>query len=208
MVKRNLSTPFRYILITDNPVENLNENIIQKQLWSHHRLLGSCFTRLFTFSTEFSSYVGDRFISMDLDMVITGDITGLLDREEDFVYYKMRGSDGTPASGWRMNNGMYMMKTGSRKFVWEIFDKDPEDALRKRVRPGSDQGWTNYIMDLANEAHWQQEKDGIYDMRQNFLEKDRAVMPENCKIVMWPGPRDPSESAYQIQYSEILSHYR
>ena len=79
-------------------------------------------------------YVGDRFISMDLDMVITGDITGLLDRDEDFVYYKMRGSDGTPASGWRMNNGMYMMKTGSRNFVWEIFDKDPEDALRKRVR--------------------------------------------------------------------------
>ena len=63
-------------------------------------------------------------------------------------------------------------------------------------------------MDLANEAHWQQERDGIYDMRQNFLEKDRTDIPENCKIVMWPGPRDPSKSTYQTLYSEILSHYR
>jgi hypothetical protein len=35
-------------------------------------------------------------------MIITGDITPLLDRDESFVYFKMRGSDGT---GWRMNNG-------------------------------------------------------------------------------------------------------
>jgi hypothetical protein len=208
MVKRHLQIPFQYIVICDKPLEDLHPYIQQKPLWSHHRLLGSCFTRLFTFSRDFSSYVGNRFVAMDLDMVITGDITDLLSRDEPFVYYKMRGPDGTPASGWRMNNGIYMMDTGSRHFVWEIFNNDPEDALRKRARPGSDQGWTNHIMDLANEAHWLQQRDGIYDMRQNFLEKGRTEIPQNCKIVMWPGPRDPSESAYREDYAELLSHYK
>lgn len=203
MVKRNIQLPFNYVLITDNISPEVNKDIKQIKLWDKHRELGGCFHRLFTFSKEFEEYVGDRFVAMDLDMVITGDITPLLNHDLDFIYYKMRGSDGT---GWRMNNQMYMMKTGSRSFVWEQFDADPKKVMDMRVGPGTDQGVTNALLDLDNEYHWIQ-GDAIYDMRQDFIETGRTELPEGTRIVMWPGPRDPMQTAWQEKYSWINENY-
>lgn len=203
MIKRNLNIPFHYLLITDNKIDF--PEIEQLDLWETHRKLGGCYHRLFTFSNEFRKYVGDRFVQMDLDMIITGDITPILSRSEDFVYYKMKGSDGT---GWRMNNGMYMMTTGARSFVWESFNENPRMAMSKRVGNGTDQGVTNSMLDLENEAHWTQ-GDMIYDMRQDFIEKNRVGLPENCRIVMWPGPRDAiQQPAWAEKYPWISEHYQ
>jgi len=205
MVKRNLHIPFNYVLITDKKEPELPEDICQIDLWNTHRQLGGCYHRLFTFAPEFEEYVGERFIQMDLDMIITGDITPLLDREEDFVYYRMKGPDGT---GWRMNNGMYMMNTGARSFVWETFNEHPRKAMSKRVGNGTDQGITNSLLDLENEAHWTQ-GDRIYDMRQDFLEVGKMDLPEDCRIVMWPGPRDAIKNPeWAEQYPWITEHYK
>ena len=209
MVARNLHIPFRYVLITDKRDHSINENVIQLDLWNNHRELGGCYHRLFTFSYEFKNWVGDRFCAMDLDMIITGDITPLLSRTEDFVYYRMRGSDGT---GWRMNNGMYMMNTGARVAYWEMFDRDPRQAMNARVGPGTDQGWTNFCIsslynELGENAYWQQGKDGIYDMRQDIIEKNRTDLPEDCRILMWPGPRDPQQEQFRKKYNFIEKYY-
>jgi hypothetical protein len=203
MVKRNLKIPFNYILITDNISPKINKEIKQIKLWEKHRELGGCFHRLFTFSKEFKEYVGDRFVAMDLDMIITGDITPLFDHDHEFVYYKMRGSDGT---GWRMNNGMYMMNTGARSFVWELFDEDPQKIMSIRHGPGTDQGVTNALLDLKMESHWSQGL-GILDMRQDILEKGRTELPPNTLIVMWPGPRDPMQQQWREQFPWIEEHY-
>lgn len=204
MVSRNLKIPFKYILITDKKDDRINTDIIQLDLWPYYRELGGCYHRLFTFSKEFEEYVGSRFISMDLDMVITSDITSLLTISDDFVYYRMKGSNGT---GWRMNNGMYMMDTGSRSFVWEKFNQDPDDIMSKRNGPGTDQGVTNFLLDLEKETCWTQGK-YIFDMRQDFIEKNRTELPDDCRIVMWPGPRDPNQSQWKSRYKWIEEYYK
>lgn len=205
MVKRNLNIPFRYILMTDDITPKINKEVEQYKLWNTHRNLGGCYHRLFTFSKEFEKCGGERFIQMDLDMIITGDITPLLDRDEDFVYYRMKGPDG---SGFRMNNGMYMMNTGSRSFVWETFNENPRKAMSLRKGNGTDQGVTNSMLDLENEAHWDQ-GDMIYDMRQDFIEKQKVDLPEDCRIVMWPGPRDAIKNPeWADQYPWIKEHYK
>lgn len=203
MLKMNLKMPFRYILITDEISPEVHGDIIQLPLWDKHRELGGCFHRLFTFSKEFEQYVGKRFVSMDLDMIITGDLTALFNNDKDFVYYKMRGGDGT---GWRMNNGMYMMNTGARSFVWEQFDADPKKVMDMRVGPGTDQGVTNALLDLDKEYHWIQ-GDGILDMRQDFIEAGRVDLPQNTRIVMWPGPRDPMNTAWREKFPWINYFY-
>jgi hypothetical protein len=203
MISDNLNIPFNYFLFTDNISGHYNSNIKVCKLWDYCRPLGGCYNRLFSFSKDMLPLVGDRAIYMDLDMIITGDITRLLDRDEDFVYYKMRNASGP---GQRMNNGMYMMTTGSRDFIWEEFISDPQQAINMRKGAGTDQGWTNYRLDLENEAHWTQGVDGIYDMRQDII-FGKGVLPENCKILMWPGPRDPSQKHWRKKYKFIEEYY-
>ena len=212
MVKRNLKIPFKYYCITDdwtdsNQKDWLNPEIQVLDLWPWHRELGGCFHRLFQYSYEFKEdYIDGKIVSMDLDMIITGDITPLLDRNEDFVYYRMKGPDGT---GWRMNCGMYMLKTGSRVPYYEAFNKDPKKAMQVRVGPGTDQGWMNFCIQQAGqqEAHWTQCEDGIYDMRQDIIEKGLTELPEDCRILMWPGPRDPSQPQWKEKYKFIEKYY-
>lgn len=210
MIRRNLSIPFRYVLFTDQRDYTINENVIQLDLWDRFRELGGCYHRLYTFSNQMKAMVGDRFVCMDLDMIITGDITALLTREEDFIYYRMKGSDG---NGWRMNNGMYMMNAGAREHIWEEFKNAPDASMGKRVGPGTDQGWTNYWIQEQHpnraivDAYWEQGSDGIYDMRQDIIEKNRTDLPENCKILMWPGPRDPQQEKFRKKYKFIEKYY-
>lgn len=202
MIKNNLKIPFKYYLFTDKIYGEYDEGIEVLRLWDICRDLGGCYNRLYTFSQEMRDFVGDRAVYMDLDMVVTGDITSLLDRKEDFVYFKMRGSNGT---GWRMNNGIYMMDTGSRSYVWEKFIENPQKAIANRKGPGTDQGWTNAILPLDEEYHWSQ-GEHIFDMRQDFLETGRTELPEDCRIVMWAGPRDPTVGDWS-KYPWIEKYY-
>jgi len=202
MVSQNLNIPFRYHLFTDKIYGEYDEGIKVQPLWDICRDLGGCYNRLYTFSGEMSLLIGERAVYMDLDMIITGDITPLLDRDESFVYFKMRGSNGT---GWRMNNGLYMMDTGRRSFVWEKFIESPEYAIANRKGPGTDQGWTNAVLDLDSEAHWTQGK-YIYDMRQDFLETGRTELPDDCRIVTWAGPRDPTVGDWS-KYPWVKKYY-
>ena len=203
MVKRNLNIPFKYHLFTDEIDSSLNSEISQHELWTTYRELGGCFHRLFTFSKEFGDLIGGRFICMDLDMVIVDDISKLLDRKEEFVYYRMRNADG---KGWRMNNGMYMMEPGSRKEIWETFSKNPSRVMANRVGPGTDQGVTNSLLNLKKEANWSQRR-GIYDMRLDFLVTGKKDLPHDAKIVMFPGPRDPENNNLKAHFKWIESNY-
>lgn len=202
MISRNLDMDFRYVLITDEKID-LPDNIKQVDLWDDYRILGGCYHRLFTFSKSFGDVIeNDRFVAMDLDMVITGNITSLLKRKEDFIYYRMHDSNTT-----FMNNSMYMMNVGARDFVWTEFDKNSEKLIAKRQRPGTDQAITNMLLDLDKEQYWDQ-GDMIFDMRRNILSSQSTELPTNCKIVMWPGPRDPNQNKWKNKYVWIKEYYR
>lgn len=219
MVNRHLHIPFAYHLFADREIAGLNENIIQHDLWEKYREFGGCYHRLYTFSKNMNKYFSGRFVSMDLDMIIVDDITGLITRKEDFVFFKNRvGPNPQDAfeldnlhpvgCGWRMSNSVYMMDIGARSFVWEDFDNDPEKAIEKRKGPGSDQSWCNYVLNLKNENFWEQGKDGIYDFRQDFLKMKLNKIPHNAKIVVFSGPRDPSQSIWKNEYGFLIEHWR
>jgi len=62
-------------------------------------------------------------------------------------------------------------------------------------------------MELDKELHWDK-SDGIYDFRLHLLEQGKKELPEDAKIVMWPGPRDPSQEQWREQFPWIEEHYR
>lgn len=109
----------------------------------------SCYRRLSMFSPDAAELFGaERFASMDLDVVIGGNIDSILDRAEDFV---MCGPS-SKGRRWIYNGSLVMMNAGARRCVYDDFSPEmAEIASRKFV--GSDQAWIAYALG-PGEAIW------------------------------------------------------
>jgi hypothetical protein len=215
MLKRNLQVPFELICITDDPAEFLfgtypfkkMGEITILRLWSWGKDYPGCFRRLKLFDPEMKKFIGERFVLMDLDVVIARDITSLFKRNEDFIIWGDRPMR-NPYCG-----SLFMLKAGARSQVWDSFNIEDYPCKRDNgTYPlGTDQ---NHIYNcIPNEATWNI-KDGIYnfgfDIRfNNKLLKSKKVnyskiikkesvrggngqLPENARIIFFNGKDDPS----------------
>lgn len=109
----------------------------------------SCYRRLAMFSPDAADLFGaDRFVSMDLDCVIGGNIDSILDRDEDFVIC----GPSQPGGRWIYNGSMMMMDAGARPIVYEQFTPEGAEAASARF-VGSDQAWIAYALG-DGEATW------------------------------------------------------
>lgn len=115
----------------------------------------SCYRRLSMFSPDAAEVYGaERFVSMDLDCVIGGNIDHIFDRDEDFIICPP-SQDG---ARWIYNGSMLMMNAGARPQVFEDFTPaGAELASQKYV--GSDQAWLAYSLGVG-ETTWT-EDDGV-----------------------------------------------
>ena len=186
MVARHYPKPHRFVCITDDP-RGL-EDVETVPLWFQHLKLGGCFHRLRLFSDGMRELLGPRFIAMDLDCVVTGDLTPIFERTEDFVmnaYCCPRERD------QHYNGSLMLMDAGARKQVWETFD--PDESLRaiehhKRTVVGTDQAWTRIVLGKG-EARFT-EADGVYDYKHSPALKS-GKLPKDARIVFFSGPRNP-----------------
>ena len=78
MFRRHLHIPHEMVCITDQ-IDGFNENIRIIPLWNDYNRSGGCFRRLKIFSDEMAALIGKRFVSVDLDVVLVGDITPIFD---------------------------------------------------------------------------------------------------------------------------------
>lgn len=190
MVERNYRKPHRFICVTDDG-EGLDPQVEVVPLWDDHAELPnpsfstgpSCYRRLKVFSRDIGAVLGERFICLDLDTVITGDIAPLLDRTEDFIAWR------NPDPRWPLNGSMFMLTAGARPQVWESFDPHSSPARSHSAGcKGSDQGWMSFVLGKG-EATWDK-ADGVYSYDQH-LRKLGNVLPLNARMVMFHGAMDP-----------------
>lgn len=205
MVARNLKLPHRFTCVTDDPT-GIDKHVRIVPLWKEFGNIPnpsgahnpSCYRRLKIFSPEAKELFGERIVSMDLDVVVTGDLTPLFDRDDDFVIWGGQsiqpGRNGGALFCW-YNGSIMMLKAGSRPQVWDKFDpnKSPAEAHRANSR-GSDQGWISYI--LGKEEKIWSDKDGIYSFR-NQIYRRVGGLPANTKLVVFHGKQDPWDPAVQ-----------
>ena len=206
MVARHYPHPHRRICVTDDPV-GIAAGIELVPLWTdlaeipspHGTGKPSCYRRLKAFAPEMAAVFGPRFVSVDLDTVIVGDLSPLWNRTEDFVIW----GETNPRSWY--NGSMWLMTAGSRKQVWEQFDpKTSPRAAYRAGRFGSDQGWISHCLG-PKEATWSTQ-DGVYSYRVHIARKGGAL-PANARITMWHGADDPwGHRAMQIDW--VREHYR
>lgn len=190
MLDRRYRKPFEMVCFTDDS-EGIDGAIRVLPLPAEHGDLRSphgpgnpsCYRRLKLFSREMAEVIGPRFVNIDLDMVITADVTETFDRPEPFVIWAS-GGQRTPYNG-----GLYMMTAGAHPEVWETFDPkvSPQKAMGKGFF-GSDQAWIMYCL-YPRAATWTSVH-GIYSYRTQ-IKPNGNRLPANAKIVSCHGRHDP-----------------
>jgi hypothetical protein len=131
--------------------------------------------------------------------VITGNLTGIWDRPEDFVMY------GDTNRSTHYNGSMLLMTAGARPQVWSEFKpaSSPQEA-RAKGHYGSDQAWISFILGTG-EARWTR-KDGVYSFR-NDIQPNCGRLPANAVLVSFHGAHDPWGS-YAQQFSWVKENWR
>ena len=207
MVARHYPDPFRPICVTDD-AEGIDDGIEIVPLWNdfadvpspHGGNNPSCYRRLRLFHPDAAQWFGGRYVSLDLDVVITGDLSELWNRTETFVAW----GDTNPLPGSHYNGSMMLLTAGAHPEVWTDFD--PETSPRKAKRSGcfgSDQGWISYRLGPGH-PKWTT-RDGVYSFR-NHLATNMQHLPENARIVVFHGHHDPwGQFAQQIGW--LRKHY-
>lgn len=207
MIRRQYPHPHRFICVTDDP-HGIDAGIEVLPGWDdfaavpspHGGKNPSCYRRLRMFHPDAAQWFGQRFVSLDLDVVITGDLSPLWNRPEPIVFW----GDTNPQPGSHYNGSMVLMTAGSRPQVWTDFDPatSPRRSLQARCW-GSDQGWISYRLGKG-EAKWTK-ADGVYSFRNDL--KQSRVLPPNAKIVIFHGAHDPW-SPHAQQWPFVREHYR
>lgn len=207
MVARHYGLPHRFICVTDDPA-GIDPRVEIVPPWDdfaslpspHGEKQPSCYRRLRMFHPEIGKVFGPRFVSLDLDVVITGSLESVWNRPEDFVCW----GDTNPQPGSHYNCSMVLMTAGCRPQVWTDFDPTSSPRLAVKAKSfGSDQGWVSYRLG-PGEAKWTR-KDGVYSFR-NDLKPRGGALPADAKVVIWHGRFDPWMPEAK-RYGWVNDHY-
>jgi hypothetical protein len=203
MVARHYRKPHRFICITDDPA-GLDAEVEHVPLWNDHRDVPnptgggrpSCYLRLKLFDPDIGRLLGDRFVMMDLDAIVAGDLSPLFDRTEDAVFWR------SPAKVWPYNGAMMLLSAGARPQVWKDFDpvRSPLETQAAGYR-GSDQAWISHKLGW-HEAVWT-DRDGVYYYG-TIPKAMRHTLPPAARIVFTTGGTAP----WTLHHPWIRQHYQ
>lgn len=213
MIRRNVRIPVEVVCITDDAA-GITECDRVLPLWNefaeilspHPTLRGrspnpSCYRRLRMFAADAREWLGKRIVSMDLDCVVTGDITGLLTRREPFLAW----GDTNPTTYY--NGGLVMFDAGAVSEIYDGFRASPKAAIAKAQQLGqwgSDQGWIGAC--LGPHKPKLGTADGVYSYRLHVKPRS-GHLPSGARLVMFHGLVDPDHSEAQ-RLPWVREHYR
>jgi len=216
MVSRHLKMPHEIVCVTDNP-EGIDGGVRIVPLWNDLHDLGRCFVRLKAFSAEIGDLLGERFVSLDLDTVITGPLDPLFDRPEPFVVWA-DPSRKTPYCG-----SQWMLTAGALPQVWSEFSHAEHATLKQKFGYfGSDQAWMAHK--IKDAPRWTK-ADGVFSFRMHLMQlrggdpfglkfrrrvkyMGAATLPPNARIVHFHGAHDPSQAMVQTQLPWVVENWR
>lgn len=217
MIARNYPDPHRFICVTDD-AQGIDPRVEVVPLWDDHASIPnpsfrggpSCYRRLKVFSRDIGAVLGDRFVCIDLDVVITGSLRGLFNRTESFIGWR------NPNPMWPLNGSLFMLTAGARPAVWESFDPLTSPAISHAAGcRGSDQGWMSYVLG-CNEATWGPE-DGVWSFQDEIVGRNKPRMlprrppfklPGHARAVMFHGAIDPWTVQARRMAPWVKEHYQ
>jgi hypothetical protein len=210
-VAKRLPVPHKFVCITDD-AEGLDRRIEavpmpaqtfdslvnphqwkydEARSWGAKKYFPSCYRRLWLFSEE-ARALGDRVLALDVDVIVTGSLAPLVERDETFVGWCDEKNERPRVAG-----GVYLLKTGAHADVWNDFDPEtsPQIALQAGYS-GSDQAWMSYKL-CPHVATWGR-ADGLTKI--TWLEGEPS---KDTRLVFTAGHSPPWDSSVQRRYPWI-----
>lgn len=204
MVKRNLTIPHKFICVTDDDIEGIDTVPLD---WTKH-VPGTVYMRLMQHNPDWCrANLGERVMSLDIDMVVTGLLDEIASRTEDIVLWR---NPNFPQPGRAFyQSSIQLFSAGARPELWEDFD--PKTLLTTEGLPinwrfgGREQAW------ISERLNWQEayfdHRDGIYGAGRLGGKGIYTELPENARLVSFPGAREPSQPEVQEKHPWIKEHY-
>ena len=202
MVRRHLTLPHRIACVTDTP-EGIDRDIeiippphefedVRIPTWG--MLRPQCFRRLSMFRRDAAKIFGKRFVCMDLDCVISGNLDPLFDVKTDFKMFA-----GTARN--RLYNGsMMLIEAGARPQVYEQFTPAGAVEAGKKYL-GSDQAWISHVLG-PGEATWGP-MDGVH-----WYKSPDVGHRSQRRIMFFVGKVKPWELVVENEDPWVIEHYR
>lgn len=227
MLERRLSLPHRIVCITDRPQDvpaGCGAFDVKHTIPKHGD--SKCIRRMWLYAGKpdkpgklWPGDLGDRLLQLDLDMVLTDDVTPLFDRPEPFVILKGESTrQPYRPHGWAFNATVMLLDAGARRDVWDTFNANRSAVTKAAnddgwdVTTNSDQGIATYLLKDNPPAYWTL-ADGIYSYRGIAGpdgDKDKGL-PAGCRIVSFHGrggARHPGDPVLQRKSPWILDHWK
>ncbi len=203
MVKRHLSIPHKFVCVTNEKITGVKT--IPLNMEKH--VGNTVFARLWMRSPDYP--IRGRILNFDLDVVIVDSIDPIVDRKEDCVLWR------NPNYEWGNGRAFYqtsiqLFDSGTRPELWDDFNLKETPQWVNRRFGGREQAWYSERLPWT-EAHWT-DADGIYGAGRLFHgEMDGGVttkLPDNARIVSFPGNRIPDQPEVQKLHPWVVEHYK
>lgn len=153
MLERNLRLPHRLLCLTDDPA-GVDPRVECHPLPAEFAGSFRCRRRMWQYSRDRAALFGPRFLAIDLDLVLTDDITPLIDRPEPVVMLRIEYAN-------TLSGSFILCDTGALHGAYECFAKAPIPFLRATgLQNASDQAMLNHWLRGKKVAEWS-ERDGF-----------------------------------------------
>jgi hypothetical protein len=222
-LERHSTVRHRFLCVTDD-WKGLNSSVGVVNIDRHFgdfKDWGGCYRRLKAFDLATAvALFGGRFISIDLDCVVAGNVDHLLSFEDDFRIWREEYRRRTPYCG-----SLWGMRSGARQKVWDSFKDRPHMAteLVSRLKyHGTDQAHISACL-YPKESTWNG-GDGVYNFNTQVRKRPSSfqvnrdgsykevfrtdgTLPKDAAVVFFNGKYDPSQPNLQLAYPWIGDHW-
>lgn len=205
MLKRNLKLDHQLYCITDRPA-GIDERVRIVPMPTEFGDTFRCRRRMWQYSEDRAKEFGRRMLCVDLDMVITDDITDLIARTEPLVMVKIGYAN--------VFSGSFVLQdSGVLHGAYERYKRDPNDFLRAtRLSNASDQAMLNLYLKDKPPAFWDERDgfvtyfgDGYERFEHHGVSANRPHLPPGTKVVILGS--DDKHVMDERRYEWVAQHW-
>jgi hypothetical protein len=202
MVAKHLRQPHRFVVVTNQP--ELYGDIETVPLDMTTFVPGTRYAKLMLFRQDIGEVLGERILYLDLDSVIVNALDPLVDRPEPLVLW--RNPNHVYPRRARYNTSMMLLSAGVHPALYHTFDPARDPARMKQMTSGTDQAW---ISDrLGPDMPYWDASHGVYGAGRpgDIVRGVGESVPENARVVFFPGPREPDQAHVRATHPWIAEH--
>lgn len=205
MVERNITRPYEFMVVTDQPEKFDEVKTIKLDMTTF--VPGTRYAKLMLWRKDIGDIIGDRILYLDLDCVIADSLDPIIDRPEDVVLWRNPNFQGPDKRRARYNSSIILIKAGARPQLYDEFDPKRDPVKLRKIWGGTDQAWISHKLSWTDEAYWT-DQDGVYGAGRlkDIVPGVGTKLPENARIVFFPGSRIPHMKEIQEDHPWITQH--